>query len=153
MASRYESWFPHDANASSDPKLQAVISEFGWEGIGWYWDILARLRIAPGHCIEWNRPYIQASLARFYDTDIKHLQTFIDHCSNGFDLLILEDGLLRSHGMDKNMEELDIKREKNAEAGRASGEARRQKALLANERSTDDEQTFNGRSTDVEQIR
>jgi hypothetical protein len=153
MAHRYEAWFPHDANAHSDPKLQAVISDFGWEGIGWYWDILARLRMAPNHAIEWDRPYIQMSLAGHFRTDVERILTFVERLLNDFDLLVLENGFLRSKGMDSNMKEFDAKRQQASLAGIASGEKRRKTAISANGSSTGVQREFNGVPTDVEQIR
>ena len=153
MAHRYESWFPHDTKAHSDPKLQAVVFEFGWEGVGWFWDILARLREAPGHRIEWGRPYIQSSLAFIYRTPVERLMVFVQRLTNDFDLLVLENGFLWSRGMDRNMEELDSKRNQRVEAGRVSGEKRRERAKQPNGRSTPVERPLNEPAASVEQIR
>ena len=40
-------YFPHDSNATDDPKIMILISELGLEGYGIFWILIEHLRNQP----------------------------------------------------------------------------------------------------------
>jgi len=122
---QYEQWFPLDAGITSDRKIKALISECGWEAFGWFIDILAQLRKSPGYKIEWGRPYVKISMAKEYSTTVERLSTTVERMFNDFDLLVLKDGFLSSHGMDRHAALIENGREQRRAAGIRSAESRR----------------------------
>lgn len=49
-------YFPHYVNASSDPKLQRLRDDHGWESVGRWWFLVELLHAAEGHAIDVSRP-------------------------------------------------------------------------------------------------
>jgi hypothetical protein len=45
-------WFPHDANATNDPRMIKLRRLHGYEGIGVFWHIIERLRESDGYIME-----------------------------------------------------------------------------------------------------
>lgn len=107
-------YFPHDVNASQDPKMMTLISECGLMGIGAFWIIIEIL-----HQQEWGaigRPLVTQYLA-FYGRMGSYDQIMIDRCEKALfstKLLIEQDGMVTSDRVQKNFQ----MRESVREAGR-----------------------------------
>lgn len=56
-------FFPHDCNASDDPKLQRLRDEHGWEAMGRWWRIVEAMSAAQGHYLDVSREAQWARLA------------------------------------------------------------------------------------------
>lgn len=146
----YDRWFPHDANASRDPKIRALIAEFGWEAYGWFWDILEQLHNTPTHSIAWDQKYVKISMASEFRTTVERLSTVVERMLNDLQLLYLENGSLRSKGMDRHIENASNKKAQASAAGKASAEKRAESKKEANDRSTTVERPMSDRSTPVQ---
>ena len=97
-------YFPHDSNATQDPKMMVLLSECGLAGIGAFWIIIEILHqqeccgIAPAqltHCIQ------------FYGRQGAWDQLVLDKIEKVlFDqkLLVIEDGLVTSTRVKKNIQ-------------------------------------------------
>jgi hypothetical protein len=137
-------YFPHDSNAKDDPKCVLLIEELQLEGYGIYWILIETLREQPD--FKYPMKLIPA-LARRYFTSKEKMTTVI----KSYGLFEIEgDEFFYSESLMRRMEIVNEKREKAKIAGMKSGEARRAKALTIKE-ITNDKQTMNERSTNVEQ--
>ena len=110
-------WFSHDSNATSDPKVAALILRFGFEGYGRWWRIVELLREQRDYRLEASKRTIIciASLLGIPENDAA---MFIDAIASA------EIGLLRFDGqfywsdrLLRDMEKLDGIRQKKSAAG------------------------------------
>lgn len=56
-------WFPHDFDPPGDPKMQALLGEYGGVGYGIYWRIVEMLHIDEKHKLP-LKPYIYLAIAK-----------------------------------------------------------------------------------------
>ena len=142
MAEERDFHFPHDHNASEDPKLVAVFRKFGDSGIGFYWRIIERLA---------NRRKISLGdipdVAFAMHTEESKFQEYLDFFTEKA-LLCQDSEHFWSNGLNNRLKALDRVRELNANAGRISGEKRREKS---NNRLTSAQHLLNTNPTSVEQ--
>lgn len=136
-------YFSHDSNARNDPKVQALMSKYGFEGYGWYWAILEILREQPDYKYPYGR-YTAKIFARMFGCDDEKATEFIDDCcneftANGTSLLRVDDTCLWSESLLRRMSVYDDKRDK----ARNSINTR----WTNNERNTDEVRTNNERNT------
>lgn len=133
-------YFKHDFNASSDFKLKALRSKFGWEGMGWWWYLAEQLRGATNYCLVYASVTFDG-LADEYKCDSQKVKEFIDYCLECNLLSKNSDGHFGAPRLFRDMEDLDHKRDLGRMAGIISGEKR-----------ADVQRMFNGCSTDAEQM-
>ena len=104
-------YFKHDSNASHDPKIKALINQYGIEGYGRFWIIIEMLRESSGYKLE-NKQYIWDALAEQMKCPIPEMKKFIKDCSETFELLVQEDGFFYSNSLLERMVKLDDIRKK-----------------------------------------
>lgn len=123
-------YFPHDSNATNDPKIIMLIAKWGLEAYGIFWTIIEHLREQPGY--KSHLSILKGLAARYGSTEEKYIYVVRD-----FDLFtIKENSFFFSPSLKKRMKPLEEKREQRRLAGIRSGEARRLKAHEGNDRST-----------------
>lgn len=111
-------YFPHDSNASSDPKCVLLIEQLGLEGYGAYWILVEYLRDQPGYkCSTALLP----ALARRYNITTEKLKTVV--CSYGL-FVVENDEIFFSQSLINRMIPLEKWREKSRVAGLKSAEIR-----------------------------
>jgi hypothetical protein len=135
-------YFPHFSNARNDRKVRRLRKELNVEGYGIFMMLLEILRDQPDlrypmSDIDLLEPEIGTSLAK------------IEAVVKGYDLFVIDANHFFSPKLVEYLEPYFRSREQRSLAGIKSGESRRLKALLG----TDDERSFNGRSTVVEQVK
>ena len=135
-------YFPHFSNARNDRKVRRLRKELNVEGYGIFMMLLEILRDQPDlrypmSDIDLLEPEIGTSLAK------------IEAVVKGYDLFVIDANHFFSPKLVEYLEPYFRSREQRSLAGIKSGESRRLKALLG----TDDELSFNGRSTVVEQVK
>jgi uncharacterized protein YdaU (DUF1376 family) len=104
-------YFPHDYNATRDPKIVKLIRTLGYEGYGLYWALIERLYENGGRVSE---DYEQ--LAYELRTEAGKVKAVI----SGFALFAVADGMIGSCSIDRRLEE----RRNRSEAARDSANAR-----------------------------
>jgi hypothetical protein len=108
-------YFSHDANASSDPKISAMMSKYGYEGYGWYWRLLEILREQPGYKYPMNK-YTYDTFAKMFYTTKEKICEFISDCCHEFadsnkGLFVTDDQYFYSESFISRMSLIDEKRD------------------------------------------
>ena len=159
-------YFSHDVNASNDPKIVAMESQFGVISYAWWWKLIEKLASSDDYKLpfkkytfialdkelgilnENERPFNENE-HNFFCSNESFL--FINSLIHDFELLDCDDEYFWSPSLIRRQEERRNKYEKKQEqrrlAGIKSGEARRKKGTKTNDRSTVVQRT----STVVEQ--
>lgn len=136
-------YFSHDSNAKDDPKCILLIEQLGPEGYGIFWILIETLRDQVDHRYPLN---LIPAIARRFNTTTEKVSVVVKN----YKLFIVEDEeFFHSESLNARMMLMDQKREQARFAGKISG----QKRKTLNISSTDDERTFNGCSTDDEQLK
>ena len=123
-------YFPHDYNARTDPKLQAVMVRHGITGIGAYWCIVEQL-YEQGGALDVDAIY---AIAFALHAD----EALIESIVYDFDLFVIDDEKFYSLSANRRME----KRKKISDARRESANKRWKKTdnkNVANKNDDDDE--------------
>jgi hypothetical protein len=123
-ASRPMAFFPHDANASQDIKIEMLLEDLGMEGYGRWWRLCELLAAADGHRIEVGNERVARIVARnLMLGDVDALMRFLAELK---ELALLEmggDGFISSRRMDRNAEYFGKKRAAGRKGGKAKGGA------------------------------
>jgi hypothetical protein len=98
-------YFTHDANASSDPKMLAMLNNHGVAGYGMFWIIIERLRNESGYKLA-DKQYNWDALAMQMHSKTDTVRKFVDYCCE-IDLLVKDDGFFYSPSLLKRMIHLD----------------------------------------------
>ena len=137
-------YFPHDSNAKDDPKCIMLIEELGLEGYGIFWVLIETLRDQPQYQADLR---ILPGLARRYNTSLEKMKSVIAR----YNLFAVEnDQFFFSESLKNRMVAFDNRREKARMAGILSAKARIKQLNVS---STDVQQPFNDRSTDVQPVK
>ena len=159
-------YFSHDVNASNDPKIVAMESEFGVISYAWWWKLIEKLASSEDYRLPFKK-YTFIALDKELgilnenerplnenERDLFCLNKsflFINSLIHDFELLDCDDEYFWSPSLIRRQEIRRSKNEKKQEqrrlAGIKSGEARRKKGTKTNDRSTVVQRT----STVVEQ--
>ena len=159
-------YFSHDVNASNDPKIVAMESEFGVISYAWWWKLIEKLASSEDYRLPFKK-YTFIALDKELGVLNENERPFNENerdlfCSNksflfinslihDFELLDCDDEYFWSPSLIRRQEIRRSKNEKKQEqrrlAGIKSGEARRKKGTKTNDRSTVVQRT----STVVEQ--
>ena len=166
-------YFSHDVNASNDPKIVAMESEFGVISYAWWWKLIEKLASSEDYRLpfkkytfialdkelgilnenerpfnENERPFNENERTLFCSNKSF---SFINSLIHDFELLDCDDEYFWSPSLIRRQEMRKSKNEKKQEqrrlAGIKSGEARRKKGTKTNDRSTTVQRT----STTVQQ--
>lgn len=113
-------YFPHDSNASEDPKISALISKYGYLGYGWFWRIIELLRNQADYKYPLSK-YTFDTFARVLQCERTTAEEFINDCCEEFSinnssLLYKDDSYIWSESLIKRMKHLDDKRQKARES-------------------------------------
>ena len=155
-------YFSHDVNASNDPKIVAMESEFGVISYAWWWKLIEKLASSEDYRLpfkkytfialdkelgvlnENERPLnenerpLNKNEHTFFCSNKSFL--FVNSLINEFELLECDDEYFWSPSLIRRQEERRSKFEKKQEqrrlAGIKSGEARRKKGTKTNDCST-----------------
>ena len=159
-------YFSHDVNASNDPKIVAMESQFGVVSYAWWWKLIEKLASSEDYRLPFKK-YTFIALDKELGILNENERPFNENerdlfCSNksflfinslihDFELLDCDDEYFWSPSLIRRQEIRRSKNEKKQEqrrlAGIKSGEARRKKGTKTNDRSTVVQRT----STVVEQ--
>jgi hypothetical protein len=131
-------YFSHDSNAKDDPKCVLLIEQLGLEGYGIYWVLIEVLRDQSTY----KYPVaLLPSLSRKYNTTFEKMKTVVYN----YGLFTVDENDFFSLSLMERMENYEHKRLMASKAGKKSAE---QRLLVAS--ATNNQQAFNGCSTDVQ---
>lgn len=123
-------FFSHDAMAHADPKIRALVFNYGWKGYGYYWRINEELRMQPDYRINIQQPAFYDNLAAMLSSnkDIEvssnYVQTYLQDCITKFHLYEEKDGFFWSNSLIRRMRRMDATREGKSKGGKRSAELR-----------------------------
>ena len=99
-------WFPHDADASTDPKMLSLLSIRGMTGYGMFWSIVEILRLEKDYKLELE-PYVFNATAMRLLTTPEQAQSFIEECINQHKLFVSDGKCFWSNSMIDRMSTYD----------------------------------------------
>ena len=121
-------YFPHEYAATNDPKIQALIGEYGAAGYGIYWRIVEMLHSANTHTLPLKK-YIYLAIAKQMLTNVEQIEAMLTACINDYEL-INSDGV--NFWIDRVLRNIETRHEisvKRREAGRLGAEKRKELAI------------------------
>ncbi|MES3017900.1 MAG: DUF4373 domain-containing protein [Bacteroidota bacterium] len=116
-------YFAHDYEPTSDPKISALIAEFGAEGYGIYWRIVEMLHSNPDHKIP-KKKYIYIALAKQLITNDNKIELVITYATDVCELFLPDSEFIISKRVLRNFEKREEISEKRSNAGKAGMQAR-----------------------------
>ena len=124
LAAKPLRYFPHDADASGDPKCKRLIRRYGVAGYGRWWLLCEALASEQGHGIPLETDNDAENLAAIIDSesasDAAEFVSFLEEVG----LVSCQDGVLRSRRMDENAEAFGRRRVAGRKGGSSKAKAR-----------------------------
>jgi hypothetical protein len=136
-------YFSHDYEPTSDPKIQALINQFGWMGYGLFWRIIEMLHSDQDHKLP-KKKYLYLSLVnnstgvQHTSTPVEQVSTFVEQCITDFELFVTDGDFFWSNRVLSNIEKRQEVSENRSKAGKRSAELRKgkKKSTLVQQVST-----------------
>lgn len=117
-------YFPHDYDAQTDPKLQALIAEYKSEGYGVYWCVIEMLHKEQSHHLP-RKKYVYSALAKQMSTSVEQIEAVLNYAINECELFIETELGFTSKRVLKNIKYMQDISEKRSKAGKKSAESRK----------------------------
>jgi hypothetical protein len=111
-------WFSHDSTASADPKLIALVSQYGMTGYGRWWRVLELLRAEDQYKYCITTKFAYSVLAKELMCSVDEAKQFINDCIEEYQLLETDGAHIWSNSLQNRMQHLDKKREVLSERGK-----------------------------------
>lgn len=124
MAKKESQWFSHDCDAADDPKLVALIAQYGMAGYGQWWRLVETLRKArsDGYKLKTNTKFAYAALAKTLMCSVDEVKDYIYNCIEEFELLKTDGEYIWSDSLIDRMAPMDEKKQSLSERGRKGAE-------------------------------
>lgn len=116
-------YFPHDYEPTSDPKIQALLGEFGGLGYGVYWRVVEMLHSDESHKLQ-LKEYVFLALAKQMLANAEQIMAIISFAINQCELFISDGESLWSRRVNENFERRKEISEKRAISGRLGAQAK-----------------------------
>lgn len=117
-------YFSHDYNPTSDPKIQALIGEYGAVGYGIFWRIVEMLHEDELHKLPCKQ-YIYLALAKQLLTSVEQVSSIVDYCINVCELFQSDNTFFWSERVIRNISKRTEISNKRSKAGKISAESRK----------------------------
>jgi hypothetical protein len=117
-------YFSHDYEPTADPKIQAMLGEFGAVGYGLYWRIVEMLHSDADHKLA-KKQYIYIALSKQMSTSVEHVSAFVDKCVSVFELFVEDENFFWSERVLRNIEKRENISKKRSFAGKKSVESKK----------------------------
>lgn len=124
LAAKPLRYFPHDADASGDPKCKRLIRMYGVAGYGRWWLLCEALASEQGHGIPIETENDAENLAAIIDVESASEATEFVSFLVAVGLVFCQDGVLRSRRMDENAEVFGRRRVAGRKGGSSKAKAR-----------------------------
>jgi len=119
-----KNYFSHDYNATLDPKIIALLGDYGAVGYGIYWRIVEMLHAEESHTLP-LKDYIYKALAQQMVTSVEQISTIINDCIDVYELFIKDDDFFYCQRVFDNIQKMEEIKEKRSKAGKISAERRK----------------------------
>ena len=120
-------YFPHDYEPTSDPKIQALIGEYGSSGYGIYWRVVEMLHSDLSHKLPLKQ-YVFLAIAKQMLANAEQIQAILNYCIDPCELMQTDGKMIWSERVLRNIKEREELSEKRAVAGRAGAIAKQRSA-------------------------
>lgn len=117
-------YFQHDYNPTSDPKVQALIGEYGAIGYGIYWRIVEMLHEDELHKLQCKK-FIYIALAKQMLTSVEQVESIIKNCIDIYELFKSDNDFFWSERVMRNINKRTEISNKRSKAGKISAESRK----------------------------
>jgi uncharacterized protein YdaU (DUF1376 family) len=117
-------YFQHDYEPLSDPKLSALVGEFGALGYGLYWRIVEMLHSDTNHVLQ-HKKYIYTALAKQMLTSVEQVENLLNFAIDVCELFESDGNKFWSKRVQRNIEKRTEIIEKRSKAGKISAEKRK----------------------------
>jgi len=124
-------YFPHEYNASNDPKCDCLISKFGYFGYGLFWKIVELLHQSKDLKLE-RKQYIYESLAMRSQATASEVQDALEYCFE-VELFVTDGHYFWSDRVLRNIEEQKSISEKNRANAKKMWENRKRPQATASD--------------------
>jgi hypothetical protein len=119
-----KNYFSHDYNATLDPKIIALLGDYGAVGYGIYWRIVEMLHAEESHTLP-LKDYIYKAIAKQMSTSVEQISTIINDCIDVYELFIKDDDFFYCQRVFDNIQKMEEIKEKRSKAGKISAERRK----------------------------
>jgi len=113
-------YFSHDYDPTGDPKMGAMLGEYGGMGYGCFWRITEMLHSEETHRLPLKK-YIFIAIAKQMLTSAEMIENFIKSCIEDYELFHSDGKIFWSKRVDRNLDKRALISEKRADAGRKGG--------------------------------
>jgi len=120
-------YFPHDYEPTSDPKIQALIGEFGASGYGIFWRVVEMLHSDQNHKLPFKQ-YVFLAIAKQMLANAEQIKAIIDYCIDPCELLYKDADFFWSNRVLHNIQERAKLSEIRSIAGKAGAFAKQKQA-------------------------
>lgn len=117
-------YFSHDYNPTADPKMQALIGEYGAAGYGLYWRFVEMLHNEESHKLP-KKKYLFMAVAKQMLTSVEQVEVFVNDCIKMFELFKADRNNFWCERVFKNIEKRNGISEARSKAGKISAEKRK----------------------------
>lgn len=126
-------YFPHDYDPTGDPKMQALLGEFGGTGYGVFWRVIEMMHSDSEHKLPLKQ-YIYLAIAKQMLTNAEQIQAIINYCINPCELFISDDAFFWSNRVNDNFNKRAQISEVRSVAGKAGAIAKQKLANTSKEK-------------------
>lgn len=121
-------YFPHDYEPTSDPKIQALIGEYGAAGYGLYWRVVEMLHSDEKHELP-TKKYIIVAIAKQMLSTADFINKFLSDCVDVFELFTQIGDVIKCDRVMRNIEKREDIISKRKAAGSKGGVANAKQLL------------------------
>lgn len=146
MGSKEAFYFSHDYEAIGDPKLQALVGEFGAVGYGVFWRIIEMLHSDQDHKLPLKQ-YIFIAIAKQMLTSAEQIEAIIKQSIEVYELFNSDGQYFWSDRVNRNFELRAQLSEKRAIAGRLGAIAKQKLAKPGKEKKRKEKEIINNISS------
>jgi hypothetical protein len=120
-------YFPHDFEPTADPKIQALIGEFGASGYGVFWRVIEMLHSDRAHKLPFKK-YVFLAIAKQMLANAEQIEAILNYCIDPCELIKTDGDFFWSERVLRNTSERAKLSEIRAIAGRAGAFAKQKSA-------------------------
>lgn len=121
-------YFPHDLTAINDPKIGAMMSQYGIAGYGLYWYIIEQLHINENHQLP-HKEWQMLAIAKQVIVEVDFVKKFLKDCVELYELFSSNDGFFWCERVHRNFKKREEISQKRAESGRKGGLGKAESSL------------------------
>jgi len=91
-------WFYHYNSTHNEPRMQALLAEYGFEGYGRFWILLEKIAASPEAILDLSSRVIKLTVMRDLEMNAEHFDSFIEFLSAlDINLIRVENNIITSN--------------------------------------------------------